>query len=442
EMFPFLRRYQPAAVFPLFFIFCVFVWRSLTHESSKARAIYSLGAGSLLAVMVFSYFYTWTAAAAWYACVAILWLLFRRHEFRRIAITTIVVVGFAVASLMTFLVMFLNRDPITSEGQLLVSTRAPDLFTQPEIIGFIVVAVLLHALRRKLVDLRSPLVLFTAAFALKPAVVFNQQLITGMSLQPLHYKVFIANYAALVAVVLVVFILWRARYAQRAIPVLVLIVAGIMALGYGMLQVTKASDNGMHQAVLRDDMRAVARRLTQITYEDGSAQAALAGKAPFPTVFTLSVEEHLESSVELPTDSPVALLWSIHSHAFIGLAESKERFYEHLYYSGFKPKHVEMGLREKVFWVVVGIFGAERVVRGLVPDFKPVTFDEIQQERQRYADFYNSFSREQATHPTLSFVIVPNGPDLPNLNNLDRWYERDKGEQLGAFTIYHVKLRP
>lgn len=441
EMFPFLRRYQPAAVFPLFFVFCVFVWRSLTHESPKARSIYSLGAGSLLVVMVFSYFYTWTAAAAWYACVAILWLVFRRHEFRRIAITTIVVVGFAVASLMTFLVMFLNRDPITSEGQLLVSTRAPDLFTQPELIGFVVVGVLLHALRRKLVDLHSPLVLFTAAFALMPAVVFNQQLITGMSLQPLHYKVFIANYTALIAVVLLVFILWRARYAQRAIPALVLILVAVVATGYGMLQVTKAADNGMHQAVLRDDMRAVARRLTQMTYEDGSAQAALAGTAPFPTVFTLSVEEHLESSVALPTDSPIALLWSIHSHAFIGVAESKERFYEHLYYSGFKPKHVEMGLREKVFWVVVGIFGAERVVRGLVPDFKPVTFDEIQQERQRYADFYNNFSREQATHPTLSFVIVPNDPDLPNFNNLDRWYERDKGERVGAFTIYRVKLR-
>jgi len=343
---------------------------------------------------------------------------------------------------MMFLVMFLNRDPVSAESQLLVSSHAPDLINQPELIGFIIVGVMLHAVRRKLVDLHSPLVLFTAAFALMPAVVFNQQLVTGMSLQPIHYKVFIANYAALIAVVLLVFILWRAQYAQRAIPALLLIAVGIVACGYGMLQVTRAADIGKHQAMLRDDMRAVARRLTRMAYEDGSAQATLAGKAPFPTVFTLSVEEHLESSVELPTDSPTTLLWSLHSHPFIGLAESKQRFYEHLYYSGLKPKHVEEALREKVFWVVVGLFGAERVVRGLVTDFKPVTFDEIQQERRRYADFYNNFTREQATHPTLSFVVVPNGPDLPNFNNLDRWYERDKGEQVGAFTIYRVKLRP
>ena len=108
--------------------------------------------------------------------------------------------------------------------------------------------------------------------------------------------------------------------------------------------------------------------------EDGSAQAAFAGKASFPTVFTLTVDETLEISKSIPTDGPLAVLWSLHSDAFIGAAESKERFYRHLYYSGLTPKMVEARMRENEFWVNVPLFGSERVVPGLVPEFKPVTF--------------------------------------------------------------------
>ena len=53
EMVPFLRRYPSAVTVPLFFVFCVLVWRALTRESSRARLIYSLAAGILLVVMVF-----------------------------------------------------------------------------------------------------------------------------------------------------------------------------------------------------------------------------------------------------------------------------------------------------------------------------------------------------------------------------------------------------
>jgi hypothetical protein len=341
-----------------------------------------------------------------------------------------------------FLVMFMNRNPITHEGQLLVSTHAPDLYNQPEILGFIALLLLVYAAWRKLVDIRSPLVIFSLSFAVMPFVVFNQQIVTGMSLQPLHYKVFIANYVALISLMLVFLILWQARSPQRPIPPLVLLITAIGALAWGALAVSEAAERRVQQANLRDDIRAVAKLLTAMAREDGSAQAALAGKAPFPTVFTLAVDESLEASIGIPSDSPMALLWSLHSQAFIGVAESKERFYRHLYYSGLTPKQVGVAMRENEFWVVVPLFGAERRVRGLVPELKPITTEEIQAERQRYADFYNSFGRAQATSPTLNFVVVPDGPGLPNLANLDRWYERDSGQKVGIFTIYRVKLRP
>lgn len=442
EMLPFLRRYQPAAVFPLFFVFCVFVWRALTRDSPTARLVYSTAAGTSLSFMVFSYFYLWTAALAWFVCVVVLWILFRRDELRRIAVSSIVIAAFLIGSLIMFLVMFLNRDPSTEQGQLLISTRAPDLFNQPEIIGLIALGVIGHGVWRKLVDIHSPLVLFTVSFTLTPLAVLNQQVLTGLSLQPIHYKVFIANYLALISVVLVFVIMWRARYPQRPIPAWVLVITAVAAFGWGMREVSGAAERGAQKARLRDDVLAVAKRMTALANEDGSLQAAFAGKTPFPTVFTLAVDEILEVSMSIPSDSPLAVLWSLHSDAFIAPEKSKERFYRHLYYSGLTPKMVAARMREKEFWVVVPVFGTERVTEGLVPDFKPVTIDEIQEERRRYADFYSNFTREKAADPTLNFVVVPNGPGLPNFDNLDRWYEREGGQKVGAFTIYRVKLRP
>lgn len=442
EMLPFLRRYQPAAVFPLFFVFCVFVWRALTREGSRAPMINSLAAGTLLSVMVFSYFYIWTAALAWFVCVGILWILFRRDQFRRIALSIVVIGVFTITSILAFLAMFSNRNPITDQGQLMVSTRAPDLFNQPEIIALITLAVLGHAVWREVIDIHSPLVLFTISLTLLPFAVFNQQILTGMSLQPIHYRVFIANYVVLLSVVLVFLILWRTRYPKRTVSSLVLVVTTVAALGWGMHEVSGAAERGAGKAKLRDDVCAVAKRITALAKEDGSVQAELNGNGQFPTVFTSTVDETLEVSQAIPSDSPAAVLWSLHSDSFIGGTESKERFYRHLYYSGLTPQMVGTLLRENKFWVVVPLFGSERIVEGLIHDFKPLTVDEIQAEVSRYTDFYNNFTREHAAHPTLNYVIVPNVPELPNFDNLDRWYERDTGEKVGAFTIHRVKLRP
>jgi hypothetical protein len=442
EMVPFLRRYQPAATFPLFFVFCVFVWLAVTRANSRARSIYSLAAGTTLSVMVFSYFYIWTAAAAWFACVALLWVAFRRVELRRIAFTISIVGALAAAATAAFLMMFLNRNPTIDQGQLLVSTHAPDLFNQPEILGFIVMGALAQAAWRKQVDIRSPTVLFALSFTLTPFVVFNQQILTGMSLQPIHYKVFIANYVALISVVLAFLILWRARYAERQINSLMLVVAAVVALGWGAVEVFRATERWAQKEILRDNLFAVAKQLTSIANEDGSLKPALAGKAAFPTVFTFAVDETLEVSMSIPTYSPMAVLYSLHSDAFISPAESKARYYRHLYYSGLTPEMVEARMIENAFWVVVPLFGSERVVPGLVHDFKPITLDDIQEERRRYAEFYDNFTIEQAADPRLNFVVVPDGSSVPNFDNLDTWYERHIGQKVGAFTIYRIRLRP
>lgn len=79
-LMPFLRRYQPAAPFPFFLGFCSLVWRALSLENKRRSRIYAALAGLILAALVFSYLYLWTAAAAWMACLTGLWICFRPRE--------------------------------------------------------------------------------------------------------------------------------------------------------------------------------------------------------------------------------------------------------------------------------------------------------------------------------------------------------------------------
>ncbi|MBO0206277.1 hypothetical protein, partial [Vibrio alginolyticus] len=62
--------------------------------------------------------------------------------------------------------------------------------------------------------LSEPPVGFAFAVAAVPFIVFNQQIITGRSLQPIHYQVFIGNYVALVGLAISLALLWRRRLGQ------------------------------------------------------------------------------------------------------------------------------------------------------------------------------------------------------------------------------------
>ena len=433
DMFSFLRRYQPSLVFPLFFVFCLLVWRALTSKSARSRIIFSVLAGALFSVMVFSYFFIWTAAAAWLAGLFLFWVLFRRNEIGRVLITGGIIGIFAAASVVPFFVMLSHRNSSMDQTQLLLFTHAPDFLYPPEIIGFVVLAIIAYACFRKLIEMRDPVVLFTAACALMPFLVFNQQIVTGRSLQPIHYKVFIANYVALLSIVLLFSVLWRGREIARAIPARALIFAAIAALGWGIIEVSDITKRDAEQARLRDEVIPVARRLASMIKEDGSFAAALAGKAPYPVVYVST----LDVSKSIPSDSAVAVLWALHTPACgVSLTESKERFYQYMYYSGLSPKEVATGMAERRFIVLAPLFGVERIIEGLAPDPKPISIDEMREELRRYTEYTDHFSMAQATNPKLSFVVVPNGEAQPNFANLEKGEKNRRGRK--GRHLYHL----
>src|SRR5437588_5220438 len=107
--------------------------------------------------------------------------------------------------------MLSHRAATVDVAQALVLTHRPDLFRLSEIVAFSVLAMLVIGVKRKLFQSREPAVLFTASLGLMVIAIFNQQVITGRSLQPIHYEWFIGNYCALIALVLTAALWWGKR---------------------------------------------------------------------------------------------------------------------------------------------------------------------------------------------------------------------------------------
>ena len=147
-------------------------------------------------------------------------------------------------------------------------------------------------------------------------------------------------------------------------------------------------------------------------------------------------------SDDLPTVAPQNVLWARHQHVFAGLSwqESKERYYQFLYYSNTDESQLERRLVEGDFVSMIALFGWGRHTNRLSSEAKPLTYGEIAEEAGKYGEYRKNFSLKEATNPTLSYVVVPSYMQI-NLTNLDLWYERDAGERIGEYTLYKVKLK-
>src|SRR6266446_2700877 len=206
---PFLRLYQPAVAFPLFFVLCALVWIALTRANQRQIVVAAMCAGLVLALLIFSYFYLWTAAIVWLGSLCVIWLIFRSSERKQTIVVFGIILIFAVVTLVPYLRMLSHRAMTVDAAQALMLTHRPDLFRFPEILAAFVLASLGIAAGRGNLRGRDPVSLVAAAFALTVFGLFNQQIVTGRSLQQIHYEWFIGNYCALAAIVLTASLWWR-----------------------------------------------------------------------------------------------------------------------------------------------------------------------------------------------------------------------------------------
>lgn len=430
---PFLRRYLPALPFPVFFLFCALVWCSLRNENRRAFYLYAAGAGVAFAVLVYSYFYLWTTAVAWLGCFALLLLIAKPLGWKRDLKSLAVTGAIALAALLPYSVLLSNRATTMDSVQLLALTHAPDLFRTPMLLGVAVLALLAYGVRRGRLEWRDRRTLFAAAFALTPLIVFNQQVVTGRSLQPIHYEVFIVNYVAAFSFVLTAAFLWGRKAtasAHRKLASPILLIIALVTFGWGVVEADVTTHVLDEQNVIRDDAVLVGQRLRELSEASGKRNGV---------VFAPNLIE----GDDLPTLGPLPVLWARHLHIFSGTSweESKQRFYQQAYYAGLDAHWLDSELKRGNFVVVIALFGWGRNHDRLTVNAVPLTDEEIATEVNAYARYTETFDRERASRPMLSYVVTDADGQF-DFSNLDRWYKRDAGERLGNFMLYRLQLRP
>ena len=472
--FPGFRRYIPAlATTAVFALFC-FVWKLLGDQQSAVSGqsgaekghgkhgskaeqeqeqnevqeqekeqkapvatasgsdlIYVLAAIAAFAYTVFSYFYTWTTAAAWLGCLGVLWVAFRPAGSRRDLKLLAGLAAGCVLSLVPYAYLLSRRSETMDDVQLLVHTRSPDIWRVPEFISVVCLFMLAAALINRHVELRERSTLFVFSLVLVPLVVFNQQVLTGRSLQPIHYQVFIGNYVAGLALVLTIGLLLRRQLAEGKWPAraaCAMLAAAAVAWGFVECHYTVRVLDGAN--IERDLALPVARRLEE-----------LAKSEPNPHRMTVLAYDMIQAD-DLPTVAPHSVLWARHQHVFAGMSwqENKERYYQYLYYSGVDEKGLDYLLKND-FVSQIALFGWGRHTDRLSFDAKALTYGEIAEEVDRYASYRENFRITEAASPLLSYVIVNEDADT-DLSTLDTWYERYSPETIGKYTLYRVRLRP
>lgn len=435
---PFLRRYLPAAPFPILFVYCALTWRMLTAVGKRIAPLWALSAGALFAFLTFSYVYHWSFALVWTGCLAVLWLIARPHE-RRHTISMLSILAICVAaSLVPYFLLASKLEDTTAEKNFLAASHAPDLFRLTEILSFAVLGTIVFLIARRRVQAGDPAVLFAMAFALAPFVVFNQQVLTGQSLQPFHYEVFIGSYTTVLAAFVTVIL--GGRNFTIARPAMArLLLAGIAgaAILSGAAEATLLSRHQRKGSLLADEARPVLLRL-----------AALARESPDGTLDTRSVvyAPNFVVTGAIPTTAPQPVLWAQYLFVFpdVTLSEDKERLAQFLYYKGvtftdIDPGHFNSLSGERAYYLS-SLIRRGRFNPRLSVDWKPIAPEEVIAARDYYDNFVATFDRARAAQPQISFLLVASD-DQVNLSNFDRWYERDQGERVGKYILFRVRLR-
>lgn len=428
--FPGFRRYIPGMAFPFFFVLAACVWKMFEASCIKRRILFCVLASFAFSFTVFSYFYIWTTAAAWLGVLFVMTLVMRGEGYSR-DLKGLVALGAAcLAAVAPYAYLLSLRVDTMDSVQLLVRTHAPDFARVPIYVGLAGALILVGGGFARLLSLKERTSVFALSFCLVPLVLFNQQIVTGRSLQPIHYQVFIGNYVAAVGLVCAVGIVVRKLLETKSVALRAIAASlTVSAAVWGFVECYWTIGEIDWANELRDRQMPVARRLEALAKEEAD---------PFrKTVFNVGILV----GDDLPTVAPQNTLWARHQHVFAGLTweESKERYYQWLYYQGFQPADLDYLIKND-FVTMISLFGWGRHTSRLSSEATPLSQDEIAAEVANYARYVDNYGPAQAGNPKVAYVVIPDDMQV-DLTNFDRWYERGAPEMHGGYKLYIVTPR-
>jgi hypothetical protein len=431
--FPAFRRYIPAVPFPFFLAMIALVWLMVNTEDLRKRIFYCVLASVCFAFTNFSYFYTWTTGAAWLGCLSVVWAIARPEGFSRDFKAFLALSAGCLLSLIPYAILLSKRSHTMDDVQLLVLTHAPDFNRVPVYIGFVVLLIIIAGVLLKKITLRERETLFAVSFALVPIVVFNQQVITGRSLQPIHYQVFIGNYVAGLALIVAIGILLKKSetFNKTSAKIAITLVA-LLAMVWGFVEchyTVRVLDDAN---VERDRGFDVGQYLTDIAKQNGDTHKTVI--MPFSML----------QGDDLPTIAPQSVLWARHQHVFAGVSwqENKERYYQYIHFQGVTPEELADAMKTKGDFVsMIALFGWGRHTDRLNSNYKPLTYGEIDNEARIYGEYIKNFNPRNSPDTLLSYVVVPNDWQV-DFANIDRWYAKSIVFSSRFYTVYRVELIP
>ena len=198
-------------------------------------------------------------------CVSLMWLVGRTDGWRR----TIGPLGLALLLMIFALVPYAwllsKRAPNQTAVTILARTHAPDLLRIPLLLSAGVLIMLIALNRYGHFAFRRPSALFAISLLLLPLVLFNQQIVTGLSLQPTHYEVFVVNYTLLLAAVLITGSIAStlAAKAGRYFSISLVTVAAL-SLCWAIFEVSRSTQKFTLAFITRDRVTPAARRLADL----------------------------------------------------------------------------------------------------------------------------------------------------------------------------------
>lgn len=258
-------------------------------------------------------------------------------------------------------------------------------------------------------------------------------------MQPFHYEIFVVNYSTLVGLLIIVALFWR------SVPRRLLTWVACLSLAWGIIVVALPARLVFVPLAAADDKSIpVLLRLKELSKQDGTLADLRAKGQSSNLVFSSSASV----IALLPTWTSQGTLLDTGGVDFgsVTRAQRKEFFYMQLYYSNADTEALRKVLSDQPDNPIMDryarslIFGHERITPALSLHFKPIKEDEVDQEVRAYKAYADSFSREDALRRPISYAVVSADGSF-DFTTLDRWYERDAGEHVGAHMLYRLKLR-